>query len=323
MSILVLVDHKNGKVGKPALATLRFAKELSDKTGEPFHLVVSGSGVSAVADELKGFGAASIMVADKPELANFVAEYCTDVVYTAAKEVDANFIVGVANSSGKAVLPRVAARLDAGMVSDIVGWDADAMTFKRPVYAGNIIVDVEVSTPIKVISVRGTAFEPLEPQGGESEIKSIEPQFSDVTSKVKFIALHESKSERPELTDAPVVVSGGRGIKSREDFEALIYPLADLLGAAVGATRAIVDAGIMSNDYQVGQTGKIVAPDLYIAIGISGAIQHLAGMKDSKVIVAINKDEEAPIFNVADYGLVEDLYKAVPALTEKIQQVKK
>lgn len=322
MSVLVLIDHKNGKISKAGFGSLAFAKQAADKLGTPYSLLVAGSGVAGVAEQLTGYGAAAVYVADKPELGNIVAEYYSEALYAAVKASGATFVIGVANSVGKAVLPRVASKMGAGMASDIVAFHADEMTFDRAIFAGNIIMTVSVTTPAKVVSVRGTAFEPMAPVGGSSEVKALDVDLSGVAAKTKFVAIHESASTRPELTEAAIVVSGGRGVKDKDGFEKYIYPLADLLHAAVGATRAVVDAGVVSNDLQVGQTGKIVAPQLYIGLGLSGAIQHLAGMKDSKVIVAVNKDEEAPIFSVADYGIIGDLAKVAPEMVETIKAKK-
>ena len=322
MSVLIFAEHKNGKVAKASLGAIAFGKEVADKQGTPYNIVVTGSGIGAVAESLKAYGAANIYVADAADFENIVAEAYTEVIAAAAKESGATMVVGVANSTGKAVLPRVAAKLDAGMASDIIGWNGDAMTFDRPIYAGNVIATLKIDTPVKVVTVRGTAFEPIAAGAPGGETVALSVDVSGVLAKTKFVAMHASNSARPELTEASVVVSGGRGLKDISGFEQYIYPLADLLGAAVGTTRAVVDAGILPNDLQVGQTGQIVAPDLYFAIGISGAIQHLAGMKDSKVIVAINKDDEAPIFNIADYGLVGDATKVMPELVEKVAAAK-
>ena len=322
MSVLIFAEHKNGKVVKASLGALAFGKEVAAKLGTGYNLVVAGSGIGDVAESLKAYGAEKVYVADAPELGNIVAEAYTEVVAAAAKESGATMVVGVANSTGKAVMPRVAARLDAGMASDIIGWDADAMTFDRPIYAGNVISTLKIDTDVKVVTVRGTAFEPAEAGAAGGETAALAVDLGAALAKTKFVAMHASNSARPELTEASVVISGGRGLKDIGGFEQYIYPLADLLNAAVGTTRAVVDAGILPNDLQVGQTGQIVAPDLYFAVGISGAIQHLAGMKDSKVIVAINKDDEAPIFNVADYGLVADATKVMPELVEKVSAAK-
>jgi electron transfer flavoprotein alpha subunit len=246
-------------------------------------------------------------------------------VALAAQELGAPFIVGLASSVGKDMLPRVAVLLDAGQASDVIAVNSDG-SLKRPMYAGNIIADVEVLSERRIVSIRATAFSPAQPDGpagrvqelslgGDSELHE-QPRFGEI------IAVEQSKADRPELSDAEVVVSGGRALGSAEKFQEFVFPLADALQGAVGASRAAVDSGYAPNDWQVGQTGKVVAPQLYIAVGISGAIQHLAGMKDSKCIVAINKDADAPIFEVADYGLVADLFQVVPELTQAVKRIK-
>ncbi|MBN2358742.1 MAG: electron transfer flavoprotein subunit alpha/FixB family protein, partial [Deltaproteobacteria bacterium] len=236
-----------------------------------------------------------------------------------AKASGASHVVACATTTGKDTLPRVAARLDAGMASDISGV-VDGKTYRRPMWAGSVIGVVEIATPVQVLTVRGTEFAPAAPVAGAAAVETFAADPG--TSRMRFVRFDATKSERPDLAEARVVISGGRGLKGPEGFKEMIEPLADLFGAAIGATRAVVDAGWAPNDLQVGQTGKVVAPDLYLAIGLSGAIQHVAGMKGSKVIVAINKDEEAPIFGVADYGLVADLFKAVPELVEEIKKAR-
>ena len=258
-------------------------------------------------------GVAKVLVADLPEYSNGIAENLTPLILSMADGYE--HILANATSFGKNLMPRVAAMLDVQQISDISGVTS-ADTFDRPTYAGNAIATVQSSDAKKVITVRGTAFDPVAAEGGSAAVESIGAQGdSGLTS---YIGSEISKSERPELTSARVIISGGRGMQSGDNFP-ILEKVADILGAAVGASRAAVDAGFVPNDYQVGQTGKIVAPELYIAVGISGAIQHLAGMKDSKVIVAINKDEEAPIFQVADYGLVADLFQAVPELESALK----
>jgi electron transfer flavoprotein alpha subunit len=257
-------------------------------------------------------------VADAAHYAHPLAETLAPLVVDVARSGGYGHVLAAASTHGKNVLPRVAAHLDVGQVSEIIAVHG-ADTFDRPIYAGNAIATVQSSDPIKVITVRTTAFEAAASTGGSGTVEDVQPASDPGISK--FVGEELSKSERPELTSAKIVVSGGRGMGSGDNF-AILNALADKIGAAVGASRAAVDAGFVPNDYQVGQTGKVVAPELYIAVGISGAIQHLAGMKDSKVIVAINKDEEAPIFQVADYGLVADLFKAVPELTEALDKVR-
>ena len=309
MSVLLLVEHRDGKLLDATLPAVTAAAKLGE-----VHALVAGSNVGAVADAAaKVAGVAKVLVADAPHLDHDLAEGVAPV----AAKLMANYeaFVAPASTFGKNIAPRVAALLDVMQVSDIIGVEGPD-TFVRPIYAGNAIATVRSSDAKKVITVRGTAFEKAARDGGSAPIEQTD-SGSDAGAS-SFVGLEASESERPELTSARIIVSGGRAFGSSEQFHALLDPLADKLGAAVGASRAAVDAGYAPNDYQVGQTGKIVAPDVYIAIGISGAIQHLAGMKDSKVIVAINKDEEAPIFQVADIGLVGDLFKLVPELTEKL-----
>ncbi|HXI35424.1 MAG TPA: FAD-binding protein, partial [Burkholderiales bacterium] len=258
--------------------------------------------------------AKKVLHADAPHLADFLAENVASLIVSIGKSY--SHILAPSTSNGKNILPRVAALLDVQQISDIVAVES-ADTFVRPIYAGNALATVKSKDPIKVITVRTTAFDAVSPSGS-SQVESISPGADSGLSS--FVSREVSKSERPELTAAKIIVSGGRGMANGENFKKVLEPLADKLGAAMGASRAAVDAGFVPNDWQVGQTGKIVAPDLYIAVGISGAIQHLAGMKDSRVIVAINKDEEAPIFQIADYGLVGDLFQLVPAVVEELKK---
>jgi electron transfer flavoprotein alpha subunit len=276
---------------------------------------VVGKDIGAVADELKSFEAAKVLVVDGDAFANYSTEGFAAAIESAAKACDAKIIGGSTSSTTKDVLPRIAARLDAAMASDVVAV-VDDKTFKRPMWADNVVATVELATDTRVCTVRSTEFD--QPAAGAATVESVEVNVDPSSFKAQFVSLKEIKSDRPDLATADRVVSGGRGTKGADGFK-IVDQLADLLGAAVGATRAACDAGWVPNDLQVGQTGKVVAPDLYIAIGISGAIQHLAGMKSSKVIVAINKDPEAPIFQVADYGLVADLFKAVPELIASIK----
>jgi len=309
MSILVLAEHDNSELSASTLNTIGAAKQL----GDDIHVLVAGSGCGAVADAAaKAEGVAKVLKADDASLEHGLAENVAPVIVELAG--DYSHILAPASTYGKNILPRAAALLDTQQISDISAI-VDADTFERPVYAGNAIATVKSSDSIKLITVRGTTFDPVAADGGSASVEDISAQGDSGLSSFDKVEL--SKSDRPELTSAKIVISGGRGVGSAENFQ-LIEKLADKLGAAVGASRAAVDAGYVPNDYQVGQTGKVVAPDLYMAIGISGAIQHLAGMKDSKTIVAINKDEDAPIFQVADYGLVADLFDAVPELEGKI-----
>jgi len=304
MTALVIAEHDNASLKDATLATVTAAGTYGD-----VHILVAGSGCGAAADQAASVaGVAKVLVADAAHLEHGVAEDLAAVVIGLADGYDA--VLAPATTSGKNFMPRVAAALDVAQISDIVEV-IDAATFKRPIYAGNAIATVQSSDTKKVITVRTTAFEKAAAEGGSAAREDVSADAASGLSS--FVSAELSKSDRPELTSAKVIVSGGRGMGSGDNFT-LIESVADKLGAAVGASRAAVDAGFVPNDYQVGQTGKIVAPELYIAVGISGAIQHLAGMKDSKVIVAINKDEEAPIFQVADYGLVADLFTALPEL---------
>jgi electron transfer flavoprotein alpha subunit len=310
MSALVIAEHDNQDLKPATLNAVTAAAQLGEVT-----VLVAGSGCGAVADAAaKVAGVAKVLVADAPAYAHPLAESLAPLVVGLASGY--SHLLAPATTNGKNLMPRVAALLDVAMLSDISGIENEN-TFVRPIYAGNAMATVESSDAIKVITVRGTAFDAAADEGGSASIENI--SASEDSQLSSFVGQELTKSERPELTSARVVISGGRGMGNGENF-ALIEAVADKLGAAVGASRAAVDAGFVPNDYQVGQTGKVVAPDLYIAVGISGAIQHLAGMKDSKVIVAINKDEEAPIFQVADYGLVADLFKAVPELAAELDK---
>jgi electron transfer flavoprotein alpha subunit len=306
MSILVIAEHDNVSIKTATLNAVTAAARI----GGEIHLLVAGKGCAAVADEAaKIAGVAKVLLADAPQYADQLPENVAALVV--AKAAGYSHILAAATTAGKNFMPRAAALLDVAQVSDIVAVEAPD-TFVRPIYAGNVLATVQSLDPVKVITVRTTAFEAAE-LNGSAPVEAIDA-VSDNGRSV-LVARELTQSERPELAAAKVVVSGGRGLGSAENFQKLIEPLADKLGAAMGASRAAVDAGFVPNEYQVGQTGKIVAPQLYIAVGISGAIQHLAGMKESRVIVAINKDADAPIFQVADYGLVGDLFEVVPALT--------
>jgi electron transfer flavoprotein alpha subunit len=312
MSILVVAEHDNKTVKKATLNAVAAAQKL----GGEIHVLVAGAGAGEAAKAAAQIaGVRKVLHADAPHLGDFLAENVSSLVVSLGKGY--SHILAPATSNGKNILPRVAALLDVQQISDIVAVES-ADTFVRPIYAGNALATVRSKDPIKVITVRTTAFDAVSPSGGSASIESLAaPADSGLSS---FVSKEVSKSERPELTSAKIIVSGGRGMANGENFTKVLEPLADRLGAAMGASRAAVDAGFVPNDWQVGQTGKIVAPDLYVAVGISGAIQHLAGMKDSRVIVAINKDEEAPIFQVADYGLVGDLFQLVPALVEELKK---
>ncbi len=309
MKTLVLVEHDGSSVKDATLAAITAASQLGE-----VHLLVAGSNVGAVAAAAaKIAGVGKVHVADAAHLEHQLAEDVAPIAVELMGHHDA--FLAPATTYGKNIAPRVAALLDVMQLSDILSVEEDG-SFTRPIYAGNAIATVKSKDAKKVITVRGTAFEKAAASGGSGTVEKIDA--GSASGKSSFVGAELSKSERPELTSAKVIVSGGRAFGSSEQFHALLDPLADKLGAAVGASRAAVDAGYAPNDYQVGQTGKIVAPEVYLAIGISGAIQHLAGMKDSKVIIAINKDEEAPIFQVADVGLVGDLFKIVPELTAKL-----
>ncbi|MEA9995794.1 FAD-binding protein [Pseudomonas sp. 10B1] len=304
MTILVIAEHENGVVAPATLNTVAAAV----KIGGDIHLLVAGTNVGAVAETAaKIAGVSKVLVADNAAYAHQLPENVAPLIVELASGY--SHVLAAATSNGKNILPRVAAQLDVDQISEIIAVES-ADTFKRPIYAGNAIATVQSSAAIKVITVRATGFDPVAAQGGSASVEAVVVVVHDAGTS-SFVSEELAKSDRPELTAAKIVVSGGRGMQNGDNFKHL-YALADKLGAAVGASRAAVDAGFVPNDMQVGQTGKIVAPQLYIAVGISGAIQHLAGMKDSKVIVAINKDEEAPIFQVADYGLVADLFDAVP-----------
>ena len=309
MKTLVWVEHDNAHVADATLAAVTAAGKLGE-----VHLLVAGAGCRAVAEEAaKIAGVGKVHLADDAAYEHALAENVAPLVADLMGHHDA--FVAPATTTGKNVAPRVAALLDVMQISDILSVEGDK-TFTRPIYAGNAIATVESSDAKLVVTVRGTAFEKAAAEGGSAEIEDVSgPTDAGIST---FVSEEIAESDRPELTSAKVIVSGGRALKDSETFEQVITPLADKLGAGIGASRAAVDAGYVPNDYQVGQTGKIVAPEVYIAIGISGAIQHLAGMKDSKTIIAINKDEDAPIFQVADIGLVGDLFKIVPELTEKL-----
>jgi len=312
MPVLVVAEHDNQNLKAATLNTVTAAAQL----GEEVHILVAGSGSQAVADAASRInGVEKILHADDNAYAHDLAENIATLVVKLGQGGDYSHILAPASFFGKNIMPRIAALLDVQQISDIVTIESPD-TFVRPIYAGNAMETVKSSDTLKVLTVRATAFDAAETGGGSAAIETLASEGD--AGLAKFVKQELTKSERPALTTAKVVVSGGRGVGSAENFQKLIDPLADVLNAAIGASRAAVDADYVPNDYQVGQTGKIVAPDLYIAIGISGAIQHLAGMKDSKTIVVINKDEEAPLFQIADIGLVADLNDAVPKLIEAL-----
>lgn len=305
MSILVVAEHDNTEIKGATLSTVAAAQAI----GGDIAVLVAGEGCSAAGEAAaKIDGVAKVLVADNAAYGHQLAENLGDLVAELGK--DYSHILAAATTTGKNFMPRVAALLDVSQISEIMSVES-ADTFKRPIYAGNVIATVQSEDAIKVLTVRTTSFDGVAAEGGSAAVEAVD--LAKDAGKSEFVQEEIAESDRPELTAASIVVSGGRGMQNGDNFE-MLYKVADKLGAAVGASRAAVDAGFVPNDMQVGQTGKIVAPDLYIAVGISGAIQHLAGMKDSKVIVAINKDEDAPIFQVADYGLVADLFDAVPEL---------
>ncbi|GLU32442.1 FAD-binding protein [Trinickia caryophylli] len=306
MTILVIAEHDNASIKGATLNTVAAAT----KIGGDIHVLVAGHNAQGAADAAARIaGVTKVLLADAPQLAEGIAENVEATALNIAK--DYSHIVLPATAYGKNVAPRIAAKLDVAQISEITAV-VSSDTFERPIYAGNAIATVQSADPVKVITVRATGFDAVAAEGGSAPVEKIEAAADRGISQ--FVSREVTKLDRPELTSAQIVVSGGRGLGSGENYESVLVPLADKLGAALGASRAAVDAGYVPNDYQVGQTGKIVAPQLYVAVGISGAIQHLAGMKDSKVIVAINKDPEAPIFSVADYGLVGDLFTVVPEL---------
>lgn len=309
MSILVIAEHDNNALKPVTLNTLAAAQQI----GGEIDLLVAGEGSGTVAEQAaKVAGVRKVLHADDAVYGHQLAENVSRLVESVAAGY--SHILASATTTGKNLLPRVAALLDVNQLSDIIAVES-ADTFKRPIYAGNAIATVQSSDAVKVMTVRGTAFDAVSAEGGSAEVQAVSERCDAGLSS--FVKEELAQSDRPELTDAKVVISGGRGMGNGENFS-LLEAVADKLGAAVGASRAAVDAGFVPNDMQVGQTGKMVAPELYIAVGISGAIQHLAGMKDSKVIVAINKDEEAPIFQVADYGLVDDLFEVLPELEKQL-----
>ncbi|WP_428240401.1 electron transfer flavoprotein subunit alpha/FixB family protein [Gynuella sp.] len=309
MSILVIAEYDGQALAPVTLNVIAAAAQI----GGDIDLLVAGSDCSSVAENAaKVPSVAKVLVADQPELSHLLAENVAELILSIADKY--SHIIAPATTNGKNYLPRVAALLNVEQISEVIAVEGPD-TFKRPIYAGNGIATIQSADAVKVMTVRGTAFDPVAAEGGSASIESVSAQCNKGVSE--YVSEEVAESDRPELTAAKVVISGGRGMQSGENF-AMLERIADKLGAAVGASRAAVDAGFVPNDMQVGQTGKIVAPDLYIAVGISGAIQHLAGMKGSKVIVAINKDEEAPIFQVADYGLVADLFDAVPELEKAL-----
>jgi electron transfer flavoprotein alpha subunit len=316
-NVLVVAELLEGKARKTTLCAVTAAKEIAEGTGGSFDILAIGEGAGAAAEELAGYGAGKVLKAEIP------GGYTCEKYAATAAEVGKGYdvIVACASTYGKDLLPCVAAKLDAGVASDIAGVNVDGgkLSYTRPMYAGNVSGTVEINSDKQVVTVRQSEFDAAEASGGTSPLEDVAVVADPVADKVEFIGIEVVKSERPELSEADIVVSGGRALKSAENFSSVVEPLVDALGAAMGASRAACDAGYVAPELQVGQTGKVVAPKLYVAIGISGAIQHLAGMKGSKTIVAINKDKEAPIAQVADYFLVADLFDVVPELTEAVK----
>jgi electron transfer flavoprotein alpha subunit len=316
-NVLVVAEHQDGKLRKATLPTITFGAQTAELVGGEVYVLVLGHGVEAVAQDAAQYGGvAKVFYADSAALQNYTAEAYAPVIAQVAEQVDAEVIAAASSAQGTDFLPRVAVALDAGMVTNAIKVSADGgLRFQRPMLSGSVLETVEVATPRKVVGVRTTDFDEAT-TGGSAQVETL--SLGEARDDVEFVSLDLVKSERPELTDADVVISGGRGLKSAEAFD-MLEVLADLFGGAVGASRAAVDSGYAPTEFQIGQTGKVVAPNLYVAIAISGAIQHLSGMKGSKTIVAINKDPEAPIFQVADYGLVADAFQAVPELNEKLK----
>lgn len=316
-NVLIYAEHAHGHIPKATAIAVSAGKQIASQGGGETILALLGSDVSGLKDQAAALGVSKVLTVEDAALEHPNADVTAKALTGLARAADASFIVFAATSAGKDISPRVAAALEAAIAPEITGINDDG-TFVRPMYAGNAFATVELHGDHKVVSVRTTAFEAAE-AGGSSPVEAASVDAGAPANAIEFVSIEETKSDRPVLTEAERVVAGGRGLKSGENFTTVLEPLVDALGAAMGASRAAVDAGYVPNDLQVGQTGKVVAPTLYIAVGISGAIQHLAGMKDSKVIATINKDPEAPIFSVSDFGLVADLFEAVPELTEKVK----
>jgi electron transfer flavoprotein alpha subunit len=323
--IIVLAEQQpDGSLVKATLNAIGAAQVLASKIGGAFDIAVVGDNVAGLVNDLQGYGAAQILVAQDAALAGYTAQAYAQAFASAVQASGAKYVIAASTSRGKDTTPRVAGRLKAGQASDIIAIEGDAsqLVYVRPMWAGNIIGKVVVNTAISVLTIRPTDFALASKTGAVASVQNISAGVDQSSIRMKYVGLESVKSDRPALSDADVVVSGGRGLKDADQFNKVLTPLADTLSAAIGASRAVVDAGWVPNDWQVGQTGKVVAPKLYVALGISGAIQHLAGMKGSKTIVAVNKDADAPIFQVADYGLVQDLFSATPEMVEKIKAVK-
>ena len=319
--VLVIAEHRNGHFPKTTLVGINAGLEMARKRSGNCIIVVIGDAVEALAGELAKYGASKVIGLEDPRLVTTLADAMAQAVAALVKKIGAETVIASATAMTKDLMPRVAARLDAPMASEIIAINDDG-SMVRPMYAGNVLATIELQGPVRVVTVRSTAFDAAVLSGETAPVEKMPAELDPASLKMEFVGFNEIKSDRPQLNEAKIVVSGGRGLRSGENFKTVLEPLVDELGAAMGASRAAVDAGFVPNDLQVGQTGKVVAPELYVAVGISGAIQHLAGMKDSKTIVAINKDEEAPIFSVADFGLVADLFKAVPEMTEELKKMK-
>jgi electron transfer flavoprotein alpha subunit len=317
-NVLVVAEHLHGKFPKTTLVSVSAGRQAAGLTGGKCFAAVLGKGVEGLGNELAEYGV-DVVVVDGAPFEHYLADAYTAAVAEIVKQKDVELVVAAATAVGKDLLPRVAARLGAGIAADVTAI-VDAQTFQRLMYAGNAIATVKIEGSPRVVSVRTTAFDAAAKNAQKGGVEKLAVTPDAAHGRMQFVEFAETKSDRPVLTEARIVCSGGRGLKNGENFKTYLEPLCDALGAAMGASRAAVDAGFVPNDLQVGQTGKVVAPQLYIAVGISGAIQHLAGMKDSKVIVAINKDEEAPIFQVADFGIVGDLFKLVPELEAELSK---
>ncbi|MET0391079.1 MAG: electron transfer flavoprotein subunit alpha/FixB family protein [Polyangiales bacterium] len=320
--VLVIAELIDGGLRRNTLTAVTLAKQVASGTSGAFDILSIGPGAKAAAADLAKFGARKVFATEVSD--GYFAEKYAPTIAELAKKGNYGVVTSVASTYGKDLLPRVAAKLGAANISDIsaASVDGGTVTYKRPIYAGNVFGYVQAATPVAVVSVRQSEFESAAESGGASPVEDYALVADPLAGRVEFVALESQKSTRPELGDAATVVSGGRALKSAENFKTVLEPLVDAFGAAMGASRAAVDAGYVAGDLQVGQTGKVVAPKLYLAVGISGAIQHLAGMKGSKVIVAVNKDKEAPIAQVADYFLVGDLFKVLPELTEKVKKLR-
>lgn len=319
--ILIFAEHQLGHFPKTTLTAVQAGLDLAQKRGGKALAVVAGDNPDALAAEIARYGVSKVIALAHPALKDYLADAHAQALAALAKSLGVEYVLATATAVGKDLMPRLAARLGAAMASDIVAINDDN-TVTRPMYAGNALATVELEGAVKVITVRGTAFDAAKPVDSAASVEKVNAEIDSASLKMEFVAFNQTKTDRPQLTEARIVVSGGRGLKSGENFKTVLEPLVDELGAAMGASRAAVDAGFVPNDLQVGQTGKVVAPELYVAVGISGAIQHLAGMKDSKTICAINKDEEAPIFTVADYGLVADLFKVLPEMVQELKKLK-